>query len=79
MVKKVFLFLFVIFMIKLIKADICNVCNCYKKEVGEFYIECQGVANDKFRIDLENIEWPSVVDHKMIANFDHLNLTVLPK
>lgn len=79
MFKKIFLYVFVIFMIKLIKGDICNVCNCYKKSVGEFYIECQGVANDKFKIDLENIEWPLVLEQKMIANFDSLNMTVLPK
>lgn len=79
MYKIVFLLLIVISLNKLVIADICNVCNCYKKENNELNIDCQGVANDKFKIDLENIEWPSVIDQKLFANFDSLNLTVLPK
>lgn len=79
MYKIVVLLLVVISLNKLVIADICNVCNCYKKESNELNIDCQGVANDKFKIDLENIEWPSIVDQKIFANFDNLNLTVLPK
>lgn len=76
---KLVLVLIVISLNKLVVADICNVCNCYKRGSNELNIDCQGVANDKFKIDLENIEWPSVIDKKIFGNFDNLNLTVLPR
>lgn len=65
----------------------CDLCKCYesKSEFFETYVvDCNGeILTDKSLIstshELQYLEWPITNNKSIIAKFNHLKLSVLPR
>lgn len=63
--------------------NFCDFCKCFGRD-KVFVIECNGVRRSNNSIastshEMQYFEWPTTQLDTIIANFNHLNLTVLPR
>lgn len=63
--------------------NFCDLCKCFERETA-FVIECNGSRRNSNSTsttahEMQYFEWPNTKRDTIVANFNFLNLTVLPR
>lgn len=62
--------------------NFCDLCNCFVDEpANATVVQCDGALNRKSIVtahEMQYFEWPDT-NRIIVANFNHLNFTVLPR